>query len=169
MNEMIDAEILVNDAAKQLQQLCEAKQIIDPIIVGIRTGGEWVAERFRQCLKLAEPLGVLDISFYRDDFTKIGLHPQVKPSCIEQNINGRHIILVDDVLQTGRTIRAALNELFDYGRPASVTLVCLLELNGQELPIRADVVAKHITLKPDQWVKLLGPQVLEFKVFSKAE
>ena len=79
-----------------------------------------------------EPLGTLDVSFYRD-FTQNGLHPQVRPSALPFEIDGQHLVLVDDVLMSGRTIRAALNELFDYGRPASVTLVCLLDLNAREL------------------------------------
>jgi pyrimidine operon attenuation protein/uracil phosphoribosyltransferase len=83
-----------------------------------------------------EPLGTLDVSFYRDDFSQNGLHPQVRPSELPFEIEGQHLVLVDDVLMSGRTIRAALNELFDYGRPASVTLVCLLDLDAGELPIR---------------------------------
>ncbi len=80
-------------------------------------------------------LGTLDVSFYRDDFERIGLHPQVKPSDIPFEVEGRHIVLVDDVLYTGRTIRAALNELFDYGRPESVRLAALVDRGGRELPI----------------------------------
>ena len=87
---------------------------------------------------LLEPCGSLDISFYRDDFSRIGLNPKVKASQLPEDISDRHILLIDDVLQTGRTIRAAMNEIFDYGRPASIKLCVLLERNGRELPIQAD-------------------------------
>src|SRR3990172_1289698 len=108
-----------------------------PAIVGIHTGGVWVARRLHKLLDLEDPLGSLDISFYRDDFTRIGVNPQVKASNLPIDIENRHVILVDDVLHTGRTIRAALNEIFDYGRPASVTLAVLIERDGRELPIAA--------------------------------
>ena len=107
-----------------------------------------------------EILGILDVSFYRDDFTRSGLHPQVRPSELPFEIDGQHLVLVDDVLMSGRTIRAALNELFDYGRPASVTLVCLLDLNARELPIRPDVVGQTLSLAPNERVKLRGPAPL---------
>lgn len=126
-----------------------------PILVGIHTGGVWVAERLHKALGLSEPLGTLDISFYRDDFTRLGMHPQVKTSHLPLNLEDRHIILVDDVLQTGRTIRAALNEIFDYGRPASVTLAVLIERDGRELPIQADVVGESMQLAANQQVKLV--------------
>lgn len=125
-----------------------------PLLVGIHTGGVWVAERLHKALNLTEPLGTLDISFYRDDFTRLGMHPQVKTSHLPTNLEDRHIVLVDDVLQTGRTIRAALNEIFDYGRPASVTLAVLIERDGRELPIQADVVGESMQLAAHQQVKL---------------
>jgi pyrimidine operon attenuation protein/uracil phosphoribosyltransferase len=107
-----------------------------------------------------EPLGTLDVSFYRDDFSQNGLHPQVRPSELPFEIEGQHLVLVDDVLMSGRTIRAALNELFDYGRPASVTLVCLLDLDAGELPIRPDVVGPPCRWPPMKRVKLTGPAPL---------
>jgi pyrimidine operon attenuation protein/uracil phosphoribosyltransferase len=112
----------------------------DTVIVGIHTGGVWVAERLHTLLKCAQPLGTLDISFYRDDFSRIGLHPQVKPSNLPFDLEGRDILLVDDVLYSGRTVRAAMNELFDYGRPASIRLAVLVNRGGHELPIRPDFV-----------------------------
>jgi len=118
-----------------------SRAIVAPRFIGIRTGGIWVAQALLDEGNWDEPLGILDVSFYRDDFTQSGLHPQVRPSELPFEIEGQHLVLIDDVLMTGRTIRAALNELFDYGRPASVTLVCLLDLNARELPIRPDVVA----------------------------
>ncbi len=108
--------------------------------MGIYTGGVWIAQRLHQLLRLECPLGTLDISFYRDDFTRVGMNPQVKPSLLPVSIEDRHVILVDDILNTGRTIRAALNELFDYGRPASILLAVLVDRGGRELPIQADVV-----------------------------
>jgi hypoxanthine-guanine phosphoribosyltransferase len=92
----------------------------------------WVAQALLEALGSDSPLGTLDVSFYRDDFSQNGLHPQVRPSALPFEIEGQHLVLIDDVLMSGRTIRAAMNELFDYGRPASVTLVCLLDLNAMK-------------------------------------
>jgi len=136
----------------------------DPLMIGIHTGGVWVAERLHQLLEFKEPLGTLDISFYRDDFTRIGMNPQVRTSHLPVNVEDRHLILVDDVLHTGRTIRAALNEIFDYGRPASVMLACLIERGGRELPIEPQVVGEHVKLGKNQHVKLLGPDKLELRI-----
>lgn len=135
-----------------------------PLIIGIHSGGVWIAQRLHQALALDEPMGTLDISFYRDDFTRLGMHPQVKTSDLPVNIEDRHIILVDDVLHTGRTIRAALNEIFDYGRPASVTLGVLIARDGRELPIQADVVGQTLKLHKHEHVKLTGPENLELKI-----
>jgi pyrimidine operon attenuation protein/uracil phosphoribosyltransferase len=135
-----------------------------PVMIGIHTGGVWVAERLHRLLGYTEELGNLDISFYRDDFTRVGLNPEVKASHLPVNIDGRHVVLVDDVLHTGRTIRAALNEIFDYGRPASVILTALIERDGRELPIEAQVVGSHIKLAKNQHVKLLGPEPLSLKL-----
>ena len=126
----------------------------DTLIVGIHTGGVWVAERLHALLQCSMPLGMLDISFYRDDFSRIGLHPQVKPSNLPADIEGRHILLVDDVLYTGRTIRAAMNELFDYGRPASIRLAVLVDRGGHELPIRPDFVGLALDVPARQNINL---------------
>ena len=115
-------------------------------------------------LAINEPLGSLDISFYRDDFTRIGMNPVVKPSQMPFSIDDRHIILVDDVLHTGRTIRAALNELFDYGRPASIMLATLIDRGGRELPIEANVVGRHITLNSNEHIKLSGTDPLKLEI-----
>ena len=106
-------------------------------LIGIVTGGAWLAERLHAALKLEVPFGTLDVSFYRDDFQHKGLKHQVTPSEIPFEVEGRDLILVDDVLYTGRTIRAAMNELFDYGRPASIRLAALIDRGGRELPIAA--------------------------------
>jgi pyrimidine operon attenuation protein/uracil phosphoribosyltransferase len=138
----------------------------DIIMIGIHTGGVWIAERLHEMLGIAEPLGSLDISFYRDDFSRIGMNPQVKPSDIPMSVDDRHIVLVDDVLYTGRTIRAAMNEIFDYGRPASISLAVLVERSGRELPIQADVVGQHLELDEHEHVKLSGPDTLGLSVME---
>ncbi|MBX2835362.1 MAG: bifunctional pyr operon transcriptional regulator/uracil phosphoribosyltransferase PyrR [Gammaproteobacteria bacterium] len=123
-------------------------------MIGIRTGGVSVAQYLHSSLGLSEPLGELNISFYRDDFSAVGLHPVVGPSSVPFNLDGRHIILVDDVLSTGRTVRAAMNEIFDYGRPSRITLAVLVERTGHELPIRADVVGLSVDIPEEQHVAL---------------
>ncbi|CAB5525891.1 bifunctional pyr operon transcriptional regulator/uracil phosphoribosyltransferase PyrR [Pseudomonas stutzeri] len=153
-------EQLLPEMTDALERYLNERDIREPRFIGIRTGGVWVAQALLDARGQSEPLGVLDVSFYRDDFTQKGLHPQVQPSELPFEIEGQHLVLIDDVLMTGRTIRAALNELFDYGRPASVTLVCLLDLNARELPIRPDVVGATLSLAPDQRIKLLGPAPL---------
>lgn len=153
-------EQLLSEMAAALNQHLNDRGIQEPRFIGIRTGGVWVAQALLAARGHNEPLGILDVSFYRDDFTQKGLHPQVQPSELPFEIEGQHLVLIDDVQMTGRTIRAALNELFDYGRPASVTLVCLLDLNARELPIRPDVVGATLSLAPEQRIKLIGPEPL---------
>ena len=131
-----------------------AQQLSAPLIIGIHTGGAWLAERLRAALNPAPPLGTLDISFYRDDFSRVGLNPEVKASNLPVAVDNRDIILVDDVLHTGRTIRAALNEIFSYGRPERVCLAVLIERPGRELPIQADVVGRSLDLADDEEAKL---------------
>ena len=138
-----------------------------PIMIGIHTGGVWVAKRLHQSMDLTTPLGSIDISFYRDDFSRIGLNPQVKASEIQDHIEDRCLILVDDVLQTGRTVRAALNEIFSWGRPAAVQLAVLVERGGRELPIQPDVVGAQLDLNSSQHIKLSGPDILEFSVSDR--
>ena len=106
-------------------------------MIGIHTGGAWLAERLHAALGIATPLGLMDIAFYRDDYAKQGLHHDPKRTRIPFEIEGRDLLLVDDVLYTGRTVRAAMNELFDYGRPASISLVVLADRGGRQLPICA--------------------------------
>lgn len=138
-------------------------------LVGVRTGGMWLAERLHHNLGITLPLGMLDISFYRDDFDRIGLHPDVKPSDIPFEVTGSHIILVDDVIYTGRTIRAAMNELFDYGRPASIRLAILVDRGGRELPIAAQYVGATLDLTSDKSVSLQqgGGGKLSLSLFNK--
>ncbi|MEK7302099.1 MAG: bifunctional pyr operon transcriptional regulator/uracil phosphoribosyltransferase PyrR [Pseudomonadota bacterium] len=145
-----DAEVLFKSLAKKIQSDVGK----DFALVGIYTGWVWLAERLHQELAITQPLGTLDVSFYRDDFDKIGLHSQVKPSEIPFEVEGAHIILVDDVLYTGRTIRAAVNELFDYGRPASISLATLVDRGGRELPIAAQYIGIELELPADKMLVL---------------
>jgi pyrimidine operon attenuation protein/uracil phosphoribosyltransferase len=154
---------LLDNMASATRSLLEQRQIEDPVVVGIHSGGVWIAEELARRLQLTGPLGKLDISFYRDDFSQIGMHPQVRPSELPIELDNRHILLVDDVLFTGRTIRAALNELFDYGRPASVTLAVLVERNGRELPVEAAIVGARMHLGPGEQIKLRGPETLRLE------
>ncbi len=151
---------LITEMHQALNTRLEMKNISNPAMIGIHTGGAWLAERLHQMLEIQEPLGLLDISFYRDDFSRVGVNPQVHPSSIPFAVDDQHIILVDDVLQTGRTIRAAMNEIFDYGRPASITLVTLVERSGRELPIQPNVVGVRPPLNADQHITLTGPDPL---------
>lgn len=164
MQDIAKPDKLLEQLAEQLQTLLNNRVINQPLMVGIHTGGVWVAKSLHNKLNLSEPLATLDISFYRDDFSRIGINPKVKPSSLPPQVENRHIILVDDVLHTGRTIRAAMNEIFDYGRPASITLVCLIERNGRELPVQADIVGQQIQLPDDSHIKLTGPDNMEFEV-----
>ncbi len=161
-----DAEKLVDHLATELAQYLKDRQIDNPAMVGIHTGGVWIAERLHRRLDLAQPLGQLDITFYRDDFSQKGLHPVVKPSNLPFDVDDQHILLVDDVLHTGRTVRAAMNELFDYGRPASIHLIVLVERSGRELPIEANIYGHNLTLAPGQHIKLTGPDPLALELLE---
>lgn len=133
-----------------------------PLIIGIQTGGVWVAQELHSRLGLTEPIGAIDISFYRDDFSQIGVNPKVKSSALPVSVDNRHVILVDDVLHTGRTVRAALNELFDWGRPSSVILAVLVNRGNRELPFSADVVGQSMTLADDQFVKVSSEGIVTY-------
>lgn len=135
------AEDLYHALRQGVAELIKDLPASDVHLVGIHSGGAWLAQRLHRDLGLATDLGTLNISFYRDDFDRIGLHPQVEPSEIGFDVVGRHLVVVDDVLYTGRTIRGAMNELFDYGRPASIKLVVLIDRGQRELPICADFAA----------------------------
>lgn len=143
-----DAESLYQALEQQVRAgLATADQVA---IVGIYSGGAWLAERLAGALGLQSRLGFIDASFYRDDYASKGLRPDVKPSQIPFDVEGATILLVDDVLFTGRTTRAAINELFDYGRPARIMLAALVDRGGRELPIAADFVAEKIILGPGE-------------------
>ncbi len=160
----IDMEQLLQTMKSDLERYLEKYNIYDPLFVGIHSGGVWIAQRLHQLFGSTLPLGKLNIAFYRDDFSRIGLHPQVTPSSLPFDITDRHVILIDDVLYTGRTVRAAMNELFDYGRAASICLAVLVDRSGRELPIRADVTGKYLNLEVNQHIKLSGPEPLALEI-----
>lgn len=160
MTETPSVEALIDKMSTDLRSLIAERELDNPVMIGIHTGGVWIAQRLHRQLGIAEPLGTLDISFYRDDFSRIGMNPQVRPSRLPFAVDDRDIILVDDVLYTGRTVRAALNEIFDYGRPRQVVLAALIDRGGRELPIAADVVGARLALAPGEQIKLTGPEPL---------
>ena len=147
-----DAEALYRDLAQKIiASLGGTEQLA---LVGIYSGGAWLAERLAKQLKLEDRLGFIDVSFYRDDYAERGLHADVKPTRIPFEVDGATILLVDDVLFTGRTTRAAINELFDYGRPARILLAALVDRGGRELPVAPDFVAAQLTLAVGQTLAL---------------
>lgn len=155
---------LLDPLEQGLRDYLNERGIHYPLLVGIRTGGVWIARELHRRLALDEPFGELDISFYRDDFSRIGLNPRVTPSHLPFETEDRDLVLVDDVVMSGRTIRAAMNELFDYGRPSSISLVTLIDLGARELPIQPDVAAHRLQLPPSQRVKLVGPDPLKIEI-----
>lgn len=159
-----DISPLIDSLAITLENYLQQQGIIEPLLIGIHTGGVWVAEALHQKMQITTPLGTLDISFHRDDYSQVGFNASVKPSNLPFVTENQHLVLVDDVLRSGRSIRAAMNEIFDYGRPASITLVTLLSLSGRELPIQADCCALHLDLPANQRIKLSGPDPLEFNL-----
>jgi len=157
-------ETLLEKLESSIRLEITKRSLVSPALVGVHSGGGWIATLMQKRLGVETPLGLLDISFYRDDFSQVGVHPQVKPSSLPFKVDGRNIILIDDVFFTGRTARAALNEIFDYGRPAQVILAVLLERNGRQIPIKPDCCGGSITLKESQRIKLSGPDLLNFSI-----
>lgn len=163
-----DVDGLLAQMSKELSDIIKDKNLDAPVMVGIHSAGVWVAEHLHQSLNIEEPLGKLNINFYRDDFSRIGLHPQIEPSELPFSLENKHIILVDDVLFTGRTIRAAMNELFDFGRPASITLAVLIDRGNRELPVEANVVGFKQVMSPKSYFKLTNTDhKLELNVINK--
>ena len=148
----LDAETIYRHLAQRARETFVGEKLK---LVGVHTGGVWLAERLKLDLGIADPVGILDVSFYRDDFDQAGLKPAVRPSQIAFDVAGSHILLVDDVLNSGRTVRAAMNEIFDYGRPAKVDLAVLIDRGGRELPVAAGIVGATIELPPDVAVVLV--------------
>jgi pyrimidine operon attenuation protein / uracil phosphoribosyltransferase len=133
------------------------------VLVGIRRRGVELAERIRRAIEEAEgvrvPFGILDITMYRDDLQEVGIRPVVGETELPmEGVDGRIVILVDDVVFTGRTIRAAMNELMDWGRPARILLCALVDREGRELPIHPDIVGRTVSVLPQQRVEVLVPE-----------
>jgi pyrimidine operon attenuation protein/uracil phosphoribosyltransferase len=148
----LDAEALYREVLRGMQQLL-ATYDRPPRLVGVASGGVWLAERLRADLALADDIGTLSSAMHRDDFSQRGLSASGQ-TVLPFDVNGAHLIVLDDVLYTGRTIRAILNELFDYGRPASVKLVVLVDRGDRELPIQADFAAARVALPASQSLAL---------------
>jgi len=140
MSALPDPEKLVEVLVAQMRGVVSA----DAGYVGIHSGGVWLAERLHRAMGSAVPLGTLAVTLHRDDFGRIGLHRESRRSQIPFAVDGREIVLVDDVLHTGRTIRAALNELFDFGRPRAVRLAALADRGGRELPVSPDFLGAKV-------------------------
>jgi len=145
-----DAERLCDDLLKELRPHLGPQSAM----IGIYTGGAWLAERLHAKLGIAAPLGLMDIAFYRDDYHAQGLHHDPKRTKIPFDVNGRELLLVDDVLFTGRTVRAAMNEVFDYGRPASISLVVLADRGGRQLPICAQYCGARVEVPSGMRLRL---------------
>lgn len=139
---LLDAEALYADLLKGVRRLL----LPDAALVGIWSGGAWLAERLQKDLGLAGEPGVISSSLHRDDFGSKGMSASADHTKLPFDVNGRPVLLIDDVLYTGRTTRAVINELFDFGRPSSVTLAVLVDRGGRELPIEPAFSAARVTL-----------------------
>ena len=146
----LDAEALYAELQRGVRGLLQP----EGVIVGIWTGGAWLAERLQRDLGLAGEPGVISSTLHRDDFGQRGLAAGTDATALPFAIDGRHVLLVDDVLYTGRTVRAVINELFDFGRPASVQLAVLVDRGGRELPIEPVFSAARVNLAPAQRLRL---------------
>lgn len=148
----MEAEMLYRSLLRHVQQWLP--MVAQPVhLVGVTSGGVWLAQRLRQDLGLSAEPGVVSSAMHRDDYARRGLAVSAQTR-LDFDVNGAHILLLDDVLYTGRTIRAVLNELFDHGRPASVTLMVLVDRGGRELPVQAEWTAARISLSPNQSLQL---------------
>jgi len=150
LTKLPDAEKLCQQLVRELKPLVGAKTAM----VGLYTGGVWLAERLHKELGIKTPLGAMDIAFYRDDYAARGLKHDPKRTKIPFDVNGAELLLVDDVLYSGRTVRAAMNELFDYGRPASIALVVLADRGGRQLPICAQHAGAKVEVPAGQRLRL---------------
>ncbi|WP_227369223.1 bifunctional pyr operon transcriptional regulator/uracil phosphoribosyltransferase PyrR [Halomonas sp. M20] len=153
-----DLETIIDEHGLDRQRLA---------LVGIHTGGVWIADVLHRRLALPTTLGALDIGFWRDDFGHQGLPEAIRSSHLPFEVDERDLVLVDDVVMSGRTIRAALNELFDYGRPRRVLLAALISLPGRELPVQPDVCGAHLDLPAGERVKLSGPEPLSLSLVTQ--
>ncbi len=147
-------EILLADITAKIKAQLELNGLTNTALVGIHSGGAWLLHRILASINQDIPHGMLDAAMYRDDYAKRGLKSEPKPSNIAFDVSNKHIILIDDIFYTGRTTRAAMNELFDYGRPASIQLAVLINRGGAELPIAPNIVGATILLKPHENLQL---------------
>jgi pyrimidine operon attenuation protein/uracil phosphoribosyltransferase len=142
----------IPDAEATLAALAERMRgaaASDAAFVGIYSGGAWLAERLPALVPGTHPVGFIDVSFYRDDYSRTGLKSGVKRTALPFDVDGATIVLVDDVLYTGRSVRAAINELFDYGRPARIELAVLVDRGGRELPVEATYYGARLAVARD--------------------
>lgn len=160
----LDAEALYTGLLAGVRSLL----VPDAVLVGVWSGGAWLAERLQRDLGLTTPHGVISSTLHRDDFSSRGLGSTTDATSLPFSVDGRPIILIDDVLYTGRTIRAVLNELFDYGRPASVRLAVLVDRGGRQLPIEAAYAASRLLLPASQQLALDRDEAGRFR-FSVQE
>jgi pyrimidine operon attenuation protein / uracil phosphoribosyltransferase len=143
-------ETLLNEITKKIAVLIQP----NTVIVGIHSGGVWIMERILADIKKDVPYGTLDAALYRDDFAQRGLKSEPQPANIPFDVQNKDIILIDDIFYTGRTTRAAINELFDFGRPASITLAVLINRGGAQLPILPQIIGADLSIAPDQRFQL---------------
>lgn len=165
-----DRVVLMDEGAVRLALSRMAREVVERgggtetlTLLGIRRRGVELAERIRRAIEEEEgvrlPFGALDITLYRDDLQEVGLRPVVGESELPlEGVDGRTVVLVDDVLYTGRTVRAALNELMDWGRPARILLCVLVDRGERELPIQADIIGRIVSILPRQRVEVLVPE-----------
>ena len=146
-----NAENLIESLKNKINEMIDDKTVL----IGVQRGGELILQKILPGLRNTVATGSIDTSFYRDDFSSRGLKIKNKPSKIDTEINGKHIILIDDVFSSGRTVRAAMNEIFDYGRPDKITLAVLIDRNEQELPIAPQICIEKISLNKDQHLELI--------------
>jgi pyrimidine operon attenuation protein/uracil phosphoribosyltransferase len=146
-----NAENLIESLKNKINEMIDD----NTVLIGVQRGGELILQKILPGLRNTVAIGSIDTSFYRDDFSSRGLKIKNKPSKIDTEINGKHIILIDDVFSSGRTVRAAMNEIFDYGRPAKITLAVLIDRNEQELPIAPQICIEKISLNKDQHLELI--------------
>jgi pyrimidine operon attenuation protein/uracil phosphoribosyltransferase len=159
-NKIMDQEAIRRAVLRMAHEVLEKNKGVEKLaLVGIRTRGVVLAQRLKKAIKDIEgvdvPTGILDITLYRDDLTSVGVKPQVRETLIDFDITDLKIILVDDVFFTGRTIRAALDALVDFGRPANIQLAVLVDRGHRELPIRADFVGKNLPTAKGQNVRVI--------------
>ena len=169
---MTSRSVALPDAEQAFARLVESLRpslSADACFVGIYSGGAWLAERLAELLPRRQPLGFIDVSFYRDDFARKGLKPEVKRTDLAFEVEGAHVVLIDDVLYTGRSVRAAMNELFDFGRPARIELAVLIDRGGRELPIEPTHVGARVQAEPGVSIVLSRDAGGRFLLTSEGE